>query len=175
MRIRAAHGMQHGTRTERQMRLACTAIAHGGQQRIEGEAAWFGTATPPRMEARVRAESVVMVLRLFVSIMRFQGQNFTNEFKRESIPSHRPRSPSARLRDGSLFCLERRTARPQGQTTPVDVQKCSAGPASPPRSRSCRKAPLLFCSLVVCYLLRQVLLRQCRDQPANALASGICP
>ena len=63
--------------------------------------------------------------------------------------SHRPRFPNARLRAGKLFCLGRRTARPKDQRTPTDVHKSSAGPARPPRPRSCRKAPLLLFSLLV--------------------------
>lgn len=69
--------------------------------------------------------------------------------------SHRPRFPNARLRAGKPSGLERTTDRPKDQWTPTDVHKRSAGRASPPRPRSCRKAPLLLFSLLVRYPLHQ--------------------
>jgi hypothetical protein len=69
--------------------------------------------------------------------------------------SRRPHSPNAGLRAGKPFCLERRIARLQDQRTPTDVHASSAAPANPPPSRLRTKAPLLLCSLVLRYLLRQ--------------------
>lgn len=68
--------------------------------------------------------------------------------------SHRPRSPSARLRDGTPLGLERRPARPKVQRRSAGARKNNARPSSPPRPRSCRRAPLSRCSLRVRHRLR---------------------